>query len=173
MSKGIGSFQIKETIKWPQGKHPTQFRNKIKKHKDKILNGRILAIDPASGSTSHPGWALFERGELIGTGSVQLDSKLPIQGRLNALFKLVSEGIGQPPPDVLIMEEIRGSMAHAFLFWACGVIAAACGKSELIEEPVSFWSAVVPNGYVKSDETDAVYIGLTAILIAKEYQDDK
>ena len=132
MPKDTGSLQVKENIKWPQGKHPTQVRNKVRKLKDKILHGRVVAIDPASGSTSNPGWALFENGVLIDMGTVELNSKLPIQGRLNTMYVVLSECIGHPPPDVLIMEEIRGSMAHAFLFWACGVIAAAFHKSETL-----------------------------------------
>jgi len=140
--------------------------------KGKLLTGRVVAIDPASGSTSMPGWALFQEGALVAKGVVQLNPKLPVQGRLNALFFALSEGIGHPPPDVIIIEEIRGRMAHVFLTWACGVIVSAFSESELLELPIGFWKAVIPEGYEKSDEEDAMHIGLAAIELAKELQDD-
>lgn len=168
MAKSKRSLQLKDNIKWPNGKHPTKFKKKANKLNDKLLNGRVIAIDPASGSTSMPGWALFEAGELIAMGTIKINSKLPIQGRLNTMFFALSQGVGHPPPDVLVMEEIRGSMAHAFLFWACGTIAAAFSESDLLELPISFWKAVIPEGYEKADDTDAAYIGLAAIELAKE-----
>lgn len=172
MEEDRRSLQIIDKIKWPRGKHPDKFRNIVKKHKHTLLHGRIIAIDPASGSSSMPGWALFEAGELVAMGTIELNARLPIQGRLNMMFAALSNGIGQPPPDLLIMEEIRGRMAHAFLFWACGVIAAAFSSSALLELPVSFWRAILPEGYTKADDTDAAYIGLSAILLAKELHDE-
>lgn len=168
MAKDRGSLQVKENIKWPSGKHPAKFRKKASKSLDKLLTGRVVAIDPASGSTSMPGWALFEAGELVAMGTIKVNPKLPIQGRLNMMFYALSEGVGHPIPDVVVMEEIRGSMAHAFLFWACGVIAAAFSESDLIELPISFWKAILPEGYEKADDTDAAYIGLAAITLARE-----
>lgn len=173
MAEDRRSLQIKDSIRWPSGKHPSKFRNKVKKQADVLTTGRVLAIDPASGSTSMPGWALFEAGELVAMGTIDVNPRLPIQGRLNMMFYALSEGIGHPPPDVLIIEEIRGSMAHAFLFWACGVIAAAFSQSELLELPISFWKAVLPEGYTKADDTDAAYIGLAAIQLAKEIRDEQ
>lgn len=168
MSENKRSIQIADNLKWPKGKHPDKFRKAVSKSKDLILTGRVVSIDPASGSSSMPGWALFESGQLIESGTIKLDSSEPVQTRLNTMFYALSQGLGHLPPDVVIMEEIRGKMAHAYLMWACGVSAAAFAHATLLELPVSFWKAILPNGYSKADDTDAVYIGLAAIMIAKE-----
>lgn len=168
MAENRGSIQIADNIRWPNGKHPRKFKAKVGKSADKLTHGRVLAVDPASGSSSMPGWAMFEAGEMVASGTVKLKKSAPIQQRLNDLFFALSQGVGHPPPDIVVLEEIRGRMAHAFLLWACGVTASAFPESDLIELPISFWKAVVPEDYDKDDETDAVYIGLAAIMVAKE-----
>lgn len=172
MAEDRGSLQIADKIKWPRGKHPDKFRATVTRLIEPLLNGRIVAIDPASGSSSMPGWALFESGQLIASGTIELKKSATVQQRLNALFHALSQGVGHPPPDLVVMEEIRGRMAHAYLLWACGVSASAFPDSKLIELPISFWKAIVPTGYEKDDETDAAYIGLAAITLAKECSDE-
>lgn len=166
MAKSRRSLQVKENIRWPKGKRPDKLRKQVSKMAGTLLTGRVLAIDPASGASSPPGWAIFEKGELVDYGVIEIDPKAPIQWRLDDLHTILTEEF--ICIDVLILEEIRGKMAHVYLHWACGVTVSCYAASEIIEMPISFWKAITPEGYEKSDDTDAAYIGLAAITLAKE-----
>ena len=131
-----------------------------------MLTGNVLAIDPASGASSPPGWALFNKGKLRKYGVITINPKLNVQQRLHQLQQELATAYFDV--DVVVLEEIRGSMAHVYLHWACGVTASSFPDAALVELPISFWKAIVPEGYVKADDTDAAYIGLAAIMIAKE-----
>lgn len=125
------------------------------RHAQAINNGLLLAIDPASGGTSQPGWAAWRNGKLLRSGTIDLPRKALIQERLNALFHTVE----QSQPDVLVIERIRGSMAHEHLHWAVGVCVGATCAPVLIEMPVSTWKAHAGPDHIKSDENDAIAIG--------------
>lgn len=122
----------------------------------------MLAIDPASGATSQPGWAAFSQGKLLKSGTLQLPRGMPIQQRLRELFKALSLS----SPDVLVIERIRGSMAHEHLKWSVGVSIAATCASVVIEMPVSTWKKHAGPNHVKSDVNDAEAIGHCLIACA-------
>lgn len=126
----------------------------------------MLAIDPASGSTSMPGWAMFRDGQLLGSGVLEIRGQT-IGHKLAHLYNEVRVMTDQGV-DTVVIEEIRGRVAHHYLLWAVGVIAAATSRAEWIELPVAFWKAIAPEGYVKSDRTDAEYIGKAVIQLAGE-----
>lgn len=135
-----------------------------------ILTGTVLAIDPSSGAwsqrykeQSHPGWARFHAGVLVASGVVPMDGKKQnIFQRLRALY----DALLAEKPDVLVVEQIRGTMAHQYLKWSVGVIIASVRASYTIEMPIATWRAYAGKGHKKSDEADAVQIGLTLISIA-------
>lgn len=156
------------SIRWPQGKHPDKFRRKVSKWSNRILTGKMLAIDPASGASSMPGWALYDAGKCIASGEIPLSSKKPVQYRLAELLGVLATGFQNPLPDVVVIEEIRGRMAHHYLLWSIGVTVSAFPDAELLEIPVSFWKCCVPEGYEKSDEEDAKIMGQAVVLLAKE-----
>lgn len=132
-----------------------------RRHGAAILSGTVLAIDPASGGTSDPGWALYHRGELIGSGVVPLGMDR-VQHRLRDLYLVLREF----EADVVVVERIRGARAHPYLLWSVGVAVAATATKVLLELPVSCWKKHVGKDHIKGDEADAIAIGATLIAMA-------
>lgn len=132
-----------------------------------ILTGTVLAIDPSSGAwsqknkeQSHPGWARFHAGVLVASGVVPMDGKKQnIFQRLRMLY----DALGTERPDVLVVEQIRGTMAHQFLKWSVGVIIAAVRATHTVEMPIATWRAYAGKGHKKSDENDAIVMGQTLV----------
>ncbi len=126
-----------------------------------LLNGTVLAIDPASGGTSLPGWAYWNKGSHVSAGVLAIAPGC-IQERLHSLY----QSLAGRRPDVLLIERIRGKMAHEYLRWACGVIIAATNPLVLIEVPISTWHKNAGPDHVKNDMNDAVAIGRTVMTMA-------
>jgi hypothetical protein len=143
-----------------------EFAKKCRKHAPIILSGRILAIDPASGGTSLPGYAFYEAGELKDSGVIKLDQKAPFQNRLHELSQSYFELCGGVTPDVLVVEKIRGPRAHIYLKWAVGITIAAVNANVNLECPHATWFRYKPDDYVKSDKMDAECIGRAAVITA-------
>lgn len=132
----------------------------------------VLAIDPSSGSynkagqQSYPGYALFDRGELVESGVIDLDGKnVDIQFRLREIYDCCAEQF--EAPDVLVIERIRGRKAHEYLKWSISVFITAIRAPILIEMPVTTWRSYAGPNHDKSDENDAIAIGQAAVAIAK------
>jgi hypothetical protein len=123
----------------------------IETYKDKILGGTVLVIDPASNSV---GYAIYVKGKLSLKGTITAKAKTPIWERL---FEITSR-LPQMNIDLLAIELVRQPMGHVYLVWSVGAIVAAYGKPT-IEIPQRMWKEAVDENYVKTDETDAVYIG--------------
>jgi len=133
-----------------------------------ILNGRVLAIDPSSGSRdSLPGYAIYEHDRITENGVVGLDYKQPIQHRLNKLFHFVDD-LGHF--DVLVIERIRGAQAHAYLHWAVGTVIAACRAEHVLEIPTTTWKKLARSiaDYEKSDAVDALMMLGATLKIAQD-----
>jgi hypothetical protein len=137
------------------------YKRLIQAYKAKLLTGRVLAIDPGSIS---PGWALFEGGLLKDAGTKDLGKAASIYSRLPRLHSELADWL----PDVLVIEQIRGSMAHEYLKWSVGVAIAAANTSCVIELPIHEWQKFSKNkaSYFKDDTQDAIIIGETAIYLA-------
>ncbi len=155
-------------IRWPNGYRQTYF-NKIWKHRDAILSGRVLGIDPATGATSNPGWALMVAGEIIDSGEIAgLKGSTP--ERLRQLFERLSgpEFAHLQPVDVLLVEMLRGSMVHVALHWSVGVIVTALPAEIICETPIQVWKCVsrADSTYTKTDANDARCFCTTALLVA-------
>lgn len=143
----------------------SKYEAQCEKHREAIATGRLLAIDPASGATSDIGYAIFEKGELIESGSISIPrAKTP--KRLRELCRVVYHKFKDQFPDVLVVERIRGSNAHVSLLWAVGTIIAALPCDILLECPVPTWKKHRPWGYEKSDEQDAKCIGQATLILA-------
>ena len=133
---------------------------KIQKNRDKILGGTMIAIDPASRSLGYSVWQL---GRMTDSGSIE--AKGDIGQRLAYLHDCLE---GLPQADVMVIEKIgQGRQAHHFLLWSQGAIAAALRAPVTIEIPPSLWRRFRDKDYIKSDLNDAMYIGRTAIALAK------
>lgn len=149
-------------------------------HYQAILEGNILAVDPSTGSqSSMPGYAWFEKGELKESGIFQIDTGMNRSKRLYEISRTIREEF--PTPDGLLVEYIppvrygRGGMntiALMALQKAVGAIIASHPYEVFIEVPTSAWLKHKPSNYKKTDEWDAICIGLcvvnTALEIKKE-----
>jgi hypothetical protein len=153
-------------IKWPQGsgKDLRKIREFCKTYNTELLNGHLLAIDPAS---RNMGWASFMSGELRDSGTVRVAGVA--HRRLRDLYDELQSQFSEVP-SVLAIEKIRGHGSSHILVWSVGVIQTALRAPLVYEVPISFWKVLAkadPN-YCKSDEKDAEKIGQVLIAIAKE-----
>jgi hypothetical protein len=139
----------------------------VSKYSKFVLNGKFLAIDPSSGSEkSKAGFAYFKNGQLIESGIVDIDHTAPIAERLDTLYQFLSRRYSGV--DLLVVEKIRGKLAHIYLTWSVGVTVAATRAKSLYEMNTQTWKKYVPEGYEKSDTDDAVAIGNAAIAVCEE-----
>ncbi len=148
-----------------------------------ILEGTMLAIDPSTGSkSSRPGFALYKAGELVESGEIAVDLKANRSKRLYEIAETVRSEF--PTPDVLVVEYIppvtyRGSdvkmngVSLMALQKAIGAIIGANPVEHLLEIPASAWRKYRPTQYVKTDEWDAICLGICAVETAKNVQKDK
>lgn len=154
-------------VKWPAG-YVTE-RHKIALNAQKIREGTVLAIDPSSGGSSLPGYALFHAGILVVSGVIEFPKpKRDIYQRLQYLYDKVN-ALSPVPPDVLVIEQIHPKMAGKELSWAVGTSIAAARSPITIEVPLNIWKAVAKATptYVKDDESDARMIGTCVVMLAQ------
>ncbi len=160
-------------VKWPQGFLP--FYKQVQKLTEPILNGTLLAIDPSSGGTSLPGFAVFKAGELLTSGTLELGrKKLSIYDRLQLLYPAIVQ-LTDGPPSVLAIEMIRGqNFSSHYLHWAIGTTIAA-SQAPTIEVVQHAWKALakVSPGYFKGDQQDAEKIGECLILLAQKFREER
>ena len=148
-----------------------------------VLTGTMLCIDPSTGSkSSRPGFAWYEKGELKESGEIIVDLKANRSKRLYEIAKTVREDF--PLPDILVVEYIppvtyRGSghgmngVSLMALQKAIGAIIGAHPFEHLLEIPASAWRKYKQEWYEKSDEHDAITLGICAIETAKLVKFDK
>jgi Holliday junction resolvasome RuvABC endonuclease subunit len=129
-----------------------------------ILHSTVLAIDPASGGTSDPGFAFFRASQLVANGTLPLRTMGSVQHRLRFLYS----ALRQYQADVLVIEQIRGVRTHEYLHWSVGVSVAAVAPAVLIEMPVATWKKLAGDHHQKSDKADALAIGQALIHLASQ-----
>lgn len=127
----------------------------------------MLAVDPSTGSTSSlPGYAIYEAGELVESGLIQVDVSAARNKRLFEIRRTLQEEF--EIPDILVLEHISGlpfgpmrfaPEAFAGLHRGVGAILSAFNVDSVIEVPPNIWKKHVDEHYRKGDEADAVYIG--------------
>ena len=133
-------------------------RAALRKNSKAILEGSVLYVDPSSTSL---GYAISEQGEFVSSGC--FDTKGDIGFRLRHMWDCI-KSLGEF--DVLVIEKIRGSRSHAFLFWSVGMAAACVGKP-VCEIPWPMWKVMIDDQYVKGDEIDAIYISRFVLAFSK------
>jgi len=157
-----------ETVIWPAGYD--QLKHQLRLLAPRIASGLVIAIDPSSGSRdSVPGFAVFRAGELLTSGEIDIPYRKPIAERLQLLHAAVLK-LTPEPPDVFIVEEIKGqNFSHRFLHWALGSTIAAARTTTLVECPINLWKSLakIYPGYLKGNAMDAEMIGMSVILYAK------
>jgi Holliday junction resolvasome RuvABC endonuclease subunit len=147
------------TIKWPKGCE--DFYRFVALNKALILSGTVLAIDP---STTSPGFALFENGQLIIKGVLKVDAKRPAFQRLQQLPDLI-KAICKDAPDVVAVEKVPKAAAHVYLLYGVGATIAAARTPRVIDVDIPVWKAVAQTDpvYTKTDANDAEKIGQSLI----------
>lgn len=145
----------------------SMIQTQIERHREEILKGTLLAVDPSTGSgSSLPGFAWFEAGELKESGVIQVTIGAAKNKRLFEIRRTLQEEF--PIPDVLVIEHIssvpwgnmrRNTEALAGLQRGVGAILSAFNVDAVIEVMPSLWKKTVDEHYTKSDEMDAIYIG--------------
>ena len=142
-----------------------------------LLEGKVLAIDPSSGSEdSQPGFASYEEGQLKELGTIEIGSKYQRKSLGNRLFHLHSYLLNEfDRPDILVIE--RCPFAYANNAAAKLQQATGCIKSvwdvPIIEVSPASWKRWIGDcekllgfPYVKSDDIDAAMLGLCCISLA-------
>jgi len=160
---------VTDEVKWPAGY--AEFYHSIRLHRERILTGTVIAIDPSSGGTSQPGFAIYKAGEIVTSGDLDLPSKRPIYERLQLLHERVMK-LTPEPPDVFVIEQIRGQrFSHHFLLFSIGATIAAARTPRVIEIPLNVWRALAKAtpGYIKADCMDAELQGKSIIMLAQKF----
>lgn len=143
----------------------------IKQASYAIVHGTMVAIDPSIGSlSSMPGWAVYKKGELNDSGTLQIRPEGSIPERLRELAYLLRKLYRKVDPDVLVYEQIpvtahgnRSQVGHASLLKALGAILSVAGPDQYVGiSPIS-WKKLVRESYRKGDETDAIEMGWIAV----------
>lgn len=159
-------------------KPKTKLEIAVLKYASLILEGRILAVDPSSGSSkSLPGYAIYEKGKLIDSGVISVDT-----GKvLNVKLRMIADSLRNefPVPDVLVIENLPPFMGNAGdgpgfgfnksilnLHRSVGAIMSAVPCEPIVEVAPVSWRKNVPDNYVKSDENDAILMGYTVVRLA-------
>lgn len=161
----------------------TKLYKEIKEIRDILTTGVVIAIDPSCGSASSmPGWAVYRLGFLADSGTIELPVGASLQHRLQILAVCLQEISKKYLPAVLIYEDVPAVRFHASgrtssgsqasLLKAVGVVLATAGPIEGVGLSPRVWRRLVSASYVKSDQGDAIEMGLIAINIAKEIQND-
>jgi hypothetical protein len=143
------------------------------------LQGTVLVIDPSSGSElSVPGFALFQNQTLIESGTLEISRTKRSYERLRELALTLGASFG--PVDTLVVEYIPPFMsasgggfrtqAVVNLHRAVGVIMACVTWKSLLQITPGTWHAWVRRNvageYAKSDEKDAIAMGMTILSLA-------
>lgn len=152
----------------------------MKRHKTKLLEGRVLAIDPSSGAldrksgtSSNAGWAVFEAGQFHSSGIIQIDGIAPKE-RLESLAQTLNNEFDEEF-DILVIEDIWGYMAAKSLVHAVGLFAGLVRADAMVEINVQTWKSIATRlgGWHKDDATDATYIGIGAMVTAMGFYHKK
>ena len=153
--------------RWPNGY--ASFVKKVQANAELLLTGRFVAIDPASGGTSMPGYSVYQATQRVEGGVLQVNSALSPELRLAELYDLMAEAFKDV--DLVVIEELKGSMVRPTLHWSVGVAVTAIRKP-YIQVPINYWKALAKEteGYEKADDADADMIGQTVIELAREKQ---
>ena len=153
----------------------------VKANADTVLNGRLLAIDPSTGSrSSMPGFAVFKQGQLIESGIIQIKYDQAQNIRLHRIVETLRNEFQKP--DIIAFENIppvsfkggigMNSNAVTSLQRAVGAIIS-CWDCPAVPVATSAWKGYKGEDYKKSDEWDSICIGRCVIGIAKDIKKEE
>lgn len=152
----------------------TKLYENVDKLKGPLVWGGVLAVDPSIGSSSSsPGWALYNGGQLIDSGTIHTGgSHLELWQRARRLGDSISLLCQENKVDVLVYEDIPATSgfnqnAIASLLKAVGIVLACSKSSHVLGIHPASWKNYVRPEYKKGDKEDAIEMGWVAIELAK------
>jgi hypothetical protein len=155
----------------------TKLQRTLRRFPEKVLHGRMLVVDPSSGSTtSMPGYAEFLNGVLVDSGTIQIPYSKAVHKRLRYLRDCLDRDFANERYDVLVLESLSimqstRRRAMSLLLESVGVFLACIESDEVAYVAPASWHAYVRrkygDSYVKSDEADARVMGELVIEEAK------
>lgn len=151
----------------------SKIADRCEEYAHEILTGRLMAIDPSSGSMkSVPGYAIYEAGVLVDSGILNVPRDLPLPIKL----RMIADSLRQEfkRPDVIAIEHIAPFFKNQgkaeflnrnvlALHRSVGAIYSAVNCERWIEVSPISWRTKIPENYNKTDENDAIMIGYTCI----------
>lgn len=139
---------------------------RLLEHRDILMKGKILSIDPSIGSqSSMPGYAVFMDGALVTSGLIPVDRKKSTEDRLQQLSRWIAS-LGRTY-DLMLIENVQfGLRRNSSLLLAAGALMGAASAPVVIQVPPAFWRPRAGTGYIKGDERDAIEIGRVCIACA-------
>jgi hypothetical protein len=171
------------------GKEINTLKGRLWKHRDKIMNGTLLAIDPSCvSSSSVPGYAIYRNGNFVEGGVLNIKYHADLYVRLSRIrtvlqqeFKDVDVVVIEKPPIVPLYSKMQAVSKGKIwmnmksinsLTQAIG--AFKCSFPEhipVIDVAAGVWTHTAKVNHfkeIKADDTDAIAIGMAAITILKE-----
>lgn len=150
-----------------------------------LKTGTVLVVDPSAYSIgqnketgSAPGWAIFREGKFVEAGVITIPTpKGNLQVRLFEIGECIRAELVPRfgPFDAVIIEEVplkryvpggRASVkGQLSLHYAVGVTYASVRTKRWIFMPPQVWRSYMPEDYVKSDDGDAVAMGVAALMM--------
>ena len=144
--------------------------------------GLMLSVDPSTGATGNVGIALFDKGKLVHLGEVKPDGKV-VHERLRDLSLFFNEKFTDKY-ELLMLEQLdwgqggpsRGKKTYVpkQLIGAVYVTQASVEAKKVEEIRPQSWQAMAK--YLgdwttadKSDHMDALWIGITCIMLANDW----
>lgn len=146
-----------------------------------LLKGNVMSVDPSVGSNSSmPAFAIYQEGELLTSGTLNIDTSMPNWYKLKQVYRQLRNLSKQYKPDVCVYERVpvsahggRSQVSHATLLMASGAVIAAVDARAFVGIMPVTWKKYTDANYQKSDEQDAIYIGLAAIEMARQMSEKK
>jgi len=146
----------------------------INKHRKLILEGKVLYVDPATGSGSCPGYAVTEEGILIDNGILEPTKAETSPYRLHQIVTAIQ--LYFPDCQLLVIEGIRKNLG---LIHSVGAIKAALGVPMIEVFPRTWrkyagaaycsWKSWANKNGVSSDAEDARKIQEVTVAIARSF----
>ena len=149
----------------------------ILKYRKDLLSGEVLCVDPSSGSkSSMPGYAVYRKGELVESGTIEVPLGDKIYDRLVYLVACIKREFNTTP-DVLVIEDIpigKGRLRMAALRslnMSVGAIIGALEVDKVVALHPRFWKKHARVNYSKSDEQDAIMMGEVCFKVISQLED--
>lgn len=164
-------------------KFKTKLDSRVASIRKSLLRGRILVIDPSSGSKeSSPGYAEFINGKMVDCGIIEVPYSKKVHHRLRSIKDCLEADFStREPYDVLILENLTINQfskyrAGSLLIESVGVFLACIPSDHVLYVAPASWRAYVKrkwgDAYEKSDMNDAIAMGELVMERAQHWENE-